>query len=187
MSTPSIPSTPVQNPPPINTPFFDPQTKQMANAWVMYFIRLSGGVQGASTDDVTTAFATSQQGGDPTGEALAALEAVGQGMDLSERLQSLEVAQAMAAMPIVTGTSGQATVPFASMLSEDSITVTGVSGVRDTSAIVAQVYADNDDVYAQDWVAPVVRNIVAGVGFDLVLRPLFGLFAGPVKVNWSIA
>ncbi len=78
---------------------------------------------------------------------------------------------------------GQSTVPFATFLSEDRVTV-AAAGVLPTSKIGATVYADNDDVYAQDWNPPEIINVVAGVGFDIVLRPAQGLFKGPVKVNW---
>ena len=80
--------------------------------------------------------------------------------------------------------AGQATVPFATWLSEDSVKVND-AGIIATSAINLSVYADNDDVYAQDWHPPFVYNIVPGVSFDVYVRPALGLFKGPVKINWS--
>ena len=86
---------------------------------------------------------------------------------------------------ISTPTGGQTTVPFVSWLVEDSVTITGQAGILVTSKIHATIYAQNDDIYATDWEAPVVRNIVAGQGFDIVLRPKIGTFSGNVTVDWS--
>lgn len=83
------------------------------------------------------------------------------------------------------GNFGQVTVPFATFKSEDSVSVTGQGSILGTSKILAAVYADNDDVYAQDWEPPVIRNVVAGTGFDIVLRPASTTFKGSVKVNWT--
>ncbi len=83
------------------------------------------------------------------------------------------------------GNFGLATIPFASWLNEDSVSVTGQAGISGTSKILASLYADNDDVYAQDWRPPIIRNVVAGVGFDICLRPEIGSFKGNMKINWS--
>lgn len=83
-------------------------------------------------------------------------------------------------------TAGLATVPFAVWLGEDRVTVTGIAGVTANSRITATIAAAADDVYAQDWAAPMVRNVVPGQGFDLVLRPATGTFKGPVAVHWSV-
>jgi hypothetical protein len=82
---------------------------------------------------------------------------------------------------------GQATVAFASYLTEDSIAVTGQAAILAGSTINVSVYADNDDVLAQDWQAPVVRSVVAGTGFTITLRPKGGTFKGNVKMNWQWA
>lgn len=87
--------------------------------------------------------------------------------------------------PSGSGNGGQATIAFASYLTEDSIAVTGQTSLIASSAISATIYADNDDVYAQDWSAPIVRNVVAGTGFTLTLRPRVGTFKGNVKLNWT--
>ena len=79
---------------------------------------------------------------------------------------------------------GQAVVPFATFLNEDTVTVSGQSGLSSTSKIVAQIYATNDDVYAQDWYAPIIRNITA-TSFDVVARCDIGTFKGNVTVNWN--
>lgn len=84
-----------------------------------------------------------------------------------------------------SGGTGQSSIAFASYLYEDSVTVTGQAGIASTSSIQVQVYADGDDVIAQDWLSPEVKNIVAGTGFDIVLRPKTGAFKGAVKVNWA--
>jgi hypothetical protein len=81
--------------------------------------------------------------------------------------------------------SGQATIPFATPLPEDSITITGQVGITTGSTIIACIYANNDDVYAQDWQPLIIKDIVAGTSFKIVLRPAAGLFSGPVLVNWS--
>ncbi len=82
---------------------------------------------------------------------------------------------------------GQATIPFASWLTEDKISVTGQASILATSKILASIYADNEDVYAQDWRPPIIRNVVAGAGFDVTLRPEIGTFKGNVKINWTWA
>lgn len=79
---------------------------------------------------------------------------------------------------------GVATVPFASYLTEDTIAVTGQAALTANSRIVAQVYADTDDVLAQDWYPVAVKSVVAGTGFTLSLRPNIGTFKGSVKLNW---
>ena len=83
------------------------------------------------------------------------------------------------------GNFGQATIPFANWLTEDAISVIGQTGLLATAKILASIYADNDDVYAQDWRSPIVRNVVAGVGFDVALRPEIGMFKGGAKINWT--
>ena len=80
---------------------------------------------------------------------------------------------------------GQATIPFASYLTEDVIAVTGQASLLPDSAITCAVYADNDDVLAQDWWPPVIKSVVSGTGFTLSLRPRVGNFKGNVKVNWN--
>lgn len=80
---------------------------------------------------------------------------------------------------------GQSTVAFSTFKGEDSVTVTGQTGLTSNSRITACIYADTDDVYAQDWHQVAVRNQSAGNGFDLVVRPALGTFKGAVKVNWG--
>jgi hypothetical protein len=79
---------------------------------------------------------------------------------------------------------GQTTINFPAWQSEASVTVTGQTGILLTSSIHAQVYADREEVMAQDWEEPIIRNIV-GTSFDIVLRPKFGGFFGNVKINWA--
>jgi uncharacterized protein (DUF697 family) len=81
--------------------------------------------------------------------------------------------------------SGQATIPFASWLGEDSVAVIGQTTMSATAKVQRSLVADNDDVYAQDWLPPLVMDIIAGVGFTLLLRTAQGSFKGPVKINWS--
>lgn len=83
-----------------------------------------------------------------------------------------------------SATKGQSTVPFATFLPEGEVVVTGQTGITASSYIQASVYADNDDVYSQTWDTPIIRNIVVGTGFSIVLRPDIGQFKGNVKVNW---
>ena len=81
--------------------------------------------------------------------------------------------------------SGIAVIPFATWLSEDTVTVTGQLGLKADSKIQRSLVSDNDDVYAQDWFPPLIRNIVPDVGFDITIRPAAGVFKGPVSINWS--
>jgi len=83
------------------------------------------------------------------------------------------------------GNFGEATIPFAAWLTEDTITVTGQTSILATSKILCSIYAENDDIYAQDWRTPLIRNIVPGVGFDITLRSEIGAFKGGVKMNWT--
>ncbi len=87
--------------------------------------------------------------------------------------------------PTGSGNFGQATIPFASWKSEDKVSVVGQAAILATAKILVSLYADTDDVYAQEWHPPVVRNIVAGTGFDIEIRPDIGTFKGNVKVNWT--
>jgi len=80
---------------------------------------------------------------------------------------------------------GQTTIAFASYLTEDSIAVAGQASLLAASAIVANVYANTDDIYAQDWLPPVIRSVIAGTGFTIVLRPRVGTFKGNVTLNWQ--
>ena len=80
---------------------------------------------------------------------------------------------------------GQATIPFASYLTEDVITITGQTALGASSSISATIYASTDDVYAQDWYEPVIRNVIAGTGFNIYVRPRVGTFSGNVLVNWA--
>ena len=82
------------------------------------------------------------------------------------------------------GNYGQAIIPFATWLHEDIATISD-TGILATSKILASIYADNDDIYAQDWHEPTIKSIIAGVGFDIVLRPIVGTFKGAVKMNWT--
>ncbi len=84
-----------------------------------------------------------------------------------------------------SATVGQATIPFASFLTEDSVVVTGQSALTTNSRITATIYADNEDVVFQGWLPPMVSAVVAGVGFTVGIRPDFGNFKGPVKINWG--
>jgi hypothetical protein len=87
-----------------------------------------------------------------------------------------------------TGTtvhSGIATVAFSAYGIEASVSVTGQSGLMASSVINVSIVADSDDVYAQDWDPPIVCNVVAGTGFDIVLRPEVGVYAGSVKVHYT--
>jgi hypothetical protein len=79
---------------------------------------------------------------------------------------------------------GVAAIPFATFLSESKVTVSGQPGILTNSSIIAQIIADNDDVLATDWNAPLITNIVAGTGFDIVLRPSLGSYKGSVNVAW---
>jgi hypothetical protein len=63
--------------------------------------------------------------------------------------------------------SGQATIPFASWLGEDSVAVIGQTTLSATAKVQRSLVADNDD------------------GFTLLLRTAQGSFKGPVKINWS--
>jgi len=83
------------------------------------------------------------------------------------------------------GNSGQATIPFATWLNEDSVTITGQSLLKATSSIQRSLVADNDDIYANDWEPPMITNIIPGTGFTIVLRIANGTFKGGVKINWS--
>jgi hypothetical protein len=85
----------------------------------------------------------------------------------------------------VPARSGVASVPFATALGEDTVTVTGQHNLLTTSRVTASVLIDNDDVYLQDWQAPEIRNVIPGTGFDILLRTRTGAFTGPVKVNWQ--
>jgi len=86
------------------------------------------------------------------------------------------------------GGRGVAAVTFASFTSEGVATVTGQAGLPAAPAIVLTVVpGPNDDAYAQDWYPPVARNLVPGVGFDVVLRPAVGTFKGAVNVAWSLS
>ena len=85
----------------------------------------------------------------------------------------------------ITFPAGQATIPFATWLSEDSVAVTGQTDLLADSKIQKSIVADNDDIYAQVWDPPVITNQIAGVGFTIVLRPSVGAFKGAVKINWS--
>lgn len=79
---------------------------------------------------------------------------------------------------------GQVVVSFSSFLSESVATVSGQTGLSSASNIVAQIYATNDDVYAQDWIPLLVRNITS-TSFDVVARCNKGTFMGSVTVNWN--
>ena len=79
--------------------------------------------------------------------------------------------------------SGQAIVPF-SWATEAIYTVAGQVNILLTSRVAASVSPINNDVYAQDWFPPVIQNIVAGISFDIVLRPGVGSFNGNVPVSW---
>lgn len=83
------------------------------------------------------------------------------------------------------GNWGQSVIPFALPLGEDSVTVTGQTGITANSRIVATIYAHNDIVLAQDFLAPIISNIVPGVGFKITVRPTLGTFLSQVRVNWS--
>ncbi len=87
--------------------------------------------------------------------------------------------------PSGAGNFGQVSIPFVSWLNEDKVSVIGQSGILTTSKVLASLYADSDDVYAQDWYPPMVRNIIEGVGFDIVLRANLGTFKGSAKLNWN--
>lgn len=80
---------------------------------------------------------------------------------------------------------GQATAAFTTFRSEVIVSVTGQSALTAQSRTLAAILANTDEVYAQDWLPVVIRNQVAGVGFDLVVRPALGTFKGDVIVNWS--
>lgn len=85
------------------------------------------------------------------------------------------------------GNFGQGIIPFASWLNKDSVTIIGQTKILETSNIIIAIDADNDDVYAQDWESPITKNIVAGVGFDILLKAKVGTFKGNVKIDyvWS--
>lgn len=83
------------------------------------------------------------------------------------------------------GNYGQAVVPFAAFASEDSVAVIGQLTITPTSRVTLTLLADSDDVVAQDWAAPYVSNLIAGVGFTVNVRAALGTFKGSVKCNWS--
>ncbi len=83
------------------------------------------------------------------------------------------------------GNYGQSTIPFASWLSEDSITITGQTGLQATAKIIASIYANQDDIYAQDWRTLIVKDVVENSGFAIILRPEIGTFKGAVPIQWS--
>jgi len=80
---------------------------------------------------------------------------------------------------------GVAAVPFAAWKVEDTVAVVGQTNMLAAANIKLSVVADNDDIIAQDWLPPFVTNIVAGTGFTINLKPLWGNFLGAVNVNWS--
>jgi hypothetical protein len=80
---------------------------------------------------------------------------------------------------------GTATIPFATWKNEDSIVITGQTGMLATANIQRSLVSDNDDIIAQDWNPPLITDIIAGTGFTINLRPAYGSFKGGVKVNWS--
>ena len=82
-----------------------------------------------------------------------------------------------------TPTVGTAVLPFV-WDSEMKATVTGQYLLKSSSRITATIISNTDDIYAQDWLSPIVRNVVVGVGFDVLLRPLYGTFKGNVTVSW---
>ena len=87
--------------------------------------------------------------------------------------------------PTGAGNFGQATIPFASWLAEDSVMVTGQNDLLATSKILASVYADSDEIYAQDWRGIIIKDIIAGTGFTIIMKPATGTFKGNVKINWT--
>jgi len=80
--------------------------------------------------------------------------------------------------------AGQATIPFATFLKQDSVAVTGQTNIVAGSLIFANVFADNDDVLSQEWQPVLISNLVVGTGFTLTLMTTSGKFKGPVKINW---
>jgi hypothetical protein len=82
------------------------------------------------------------------------------------------------------GASGIATIPFATWLEEDSVTILGQSKLLASSTIQASLASDNDDVVSQEWTDVRISDIVAGTGFKLTLGTMAGTFKGPVKVMW---
>jgi uncharacterized metal-binding protein len=87
--------------------------------------------------------------------------------------------------PAGSANVGQATIAFSTFMNEDAISVTGQAAIAADSRVALSLLSDTDDVVAQDWCAPYVTAIVAGIGFTINLRAAAGTFAGPVKVNWS--
>jgi hypothetical protein len=84
----------------------------------------------------------------------------------------------------IPGSRGRAVVPFAAWLHEDSVAIVGQSYIKADSQLAATIIADNDDVYAQEWDEPIIRDIVPGTGFTITLRAMYGAFKGNVKVDW---
>lgn len=91
----------------------------------------------------------------------------------------------MTFIPGTTVYSGKAVVPFTDFEVEDSVVIVGQLGISAGSIIRISIRADNDDVYAQDWCAPIVREVIAGIGFTVTIRPVSGCFRGPVNLDWG--
>lgn len=89
------------------------------------------------------------------------------------------------AVVIPEAVEGQASIPFAVPLASDSVTVSGQEHLAADSVILLTIYGDGAGVIAQGWLAPIVKNVIAGTSFDILLRTVTGVFTGPVKVNWS--
>lgn len=81
--------------------------------------------------------------------------------------------------------TGRASVVFAGWQAEAVQVVTGQASVTANSIIWATIHADTDDVALENWRPPMVRSIVPGVGFTLVVRPEMGTHSGTVNVNWG--
>lgn len=82
--------------------------------------------------------------------------------------------------------SGRAALTFSNS-AYATATITGQSTVTTDTRIVATIYADSDDVLAEDWNAVKVFNIVVGVGFSVLACCRQGRFNGTLQVDWRLA
>jgi hypothetical protein len=74
---------------------------------------------------------------------------------------------------------------FPTWLNESTASITGLTELTTASRILLSTLASNDDIYAEDWIPPIARNIVAGTGFTISLRTQYGFFSGSVPINWQ--
>jgi hypothetical protein len=84
----------------------------------------------------------------------------------------------------IPGAFGQATVPFAAWLAEDSVVIVGQAYLKAASVISATIISTNDDTYAQAWNEPLIRDVIPGTGFTIMVKPAVGSFKGNVRVDW---